>query len=323
MEDALKKKQSSHVWRIIEELEELSRTGDPRDRGEIMLRCAKTSCDLENLKEALRFCTEAENKYKTYAHSHAVVLWMIGCIHWAIGMQVKAIANWQETIEVFTTQQRNWGSGADKTAWYSIIVPELERYLEQAIDSEALPPYENPSSHENPGDPTPLKWADCEVHDEVPAGGFGPVGFEPSEYNLEISEVMIEGIPYKAYKLNFEKTNPPTDSILIRHGASYHTVRVKGNSMNDSKPVSIRDGDYVFVRAQRAAKNDEIVVIERREDLSPATVKRLQRNGNRLVLVPETTDESIKNLPEFQRDYSEQELNIVGVVEAVFKRKAD
>ncbi|MCL4269855.1 MAG: hypothetical protein KJZ72_09940 [Anaerolineales bacterium] len=322
IEDAYRAKQSSQVWRYIEELDELSRTAEPAYRGEIMLRCAKTACDLENLKEALRFCNEAEVKLKTYPHSHAVVLWAIGCIHWINNSHIKAISNWQETIQIFSNEQRNWNIIQDKVKWYTDIIPQLESYLEKAMDLDALPAYEE-SSRSNYGDPVSLKWVDCEVHDEVPAGGFGAVGFDPPDHNLEISEVLIEGAPYKAYKIRQVETNPITDSVVIQPRRKYHTLRIKGDSMNRALPVPIENGDYIFVLAQPNANNNEIVVAEIRDYDSRATVKRLQKISNRLILIPETSVESIRNLPEFSRDYSEGELNILGVVEAVFKKKTD
>lgn len=322
MEDALKAKQTSQVWRYIEEMDELTRTSEPAYRGEVMLHCAKTACDLGSLKEALRFFNEAEVKFKTYPHMHAVVLWMIGCIHWVNNSQIKAIANWQETIQIFTGTQTNWSIAPDKAAWYGKMIPQMELYLEQAMDSETLPAYQGNTQNKY-GDPTALKWVDCQIHDEVPAGGFGAVGFEQPELNLEISEVLIEGTPYKAYKIREIETDPPTDSVVIQQKRKYHTLRIKGDSMNRATPVPIEHGDYVFVLAQTTANNDEIVVVEIRDNDSRATVKRLQRIGNRLILIPETSDETIKNLPEFSRDYSERELSIVGVVEAVFKKKTN
>ncbi|HRJ57704.1 MAG TPA: S24 family peptidase [Anaerolineales bacterium] len=321
MENAYNANQSNQVWRYVGELEELTQTADPAYRGEVMLRCAKISCDLENLKEALRFCNEAEIKFKTYPHLHAVVLWMIGCIHWVNNSHVKGIANWQETIQIFTNEQQNWSLVPEKVKWYTNVIPMLENYLEQAMDSDTLPAYKEGLHEVYNGDPTALKWVDCQIHDEVPAGGFGAVGFEQPELNLEISEVLIEGTPYKAYKIREIETDPPTDSVVIQQKRKYHTLRIKGDSMNRATPVPIEHGDYVFVLAQTTANNDEIVVVEIRDNDSRATVKRLQRIGNRLILIPETSDETIKNLPEFSRDYSERELSIVGVVEAVFKKK--
>ncbi len=321
MEDAYKSNQSSQVWKIIEELEELTRACDPLDRGETLFRCAKTACDLENLKEALYLCNEVEVKFKTYPHSHAVVLWMIGCIHWIANSHVKAITNWQETIEIFKTQQRNWSVDTAKTDWYTKKVKELGGYLELAIETDELPEYTSPS-YRNIGDPALLTWVDCEVHDEVPAGGFGAVGYEPIENYLGISEVVIDGISHKAFKIRNLQEEMLSDPLIIQRGVKYHTVHVKGDSMNDADPVPIENGDFVFVRAQSNANNNEIVVVEIRNEDSAATIKRLQKNGNRLILIPETTDENIKQLPEFNRDYSERELFIVGVVEAVFKKKA-
>ncbi len=84
-------------------------------------------------------------------------------------------------------------------------------------------------------------------------------------------------------------------------------LRVRGDSMID---VGIFDSDYVVVRRQPHARDGQIVaaLIEGEE----ATVKRLQRIDNRVVLKSEN--------PDFPPMVFAEGVEILGVVVAVLRR---
>lgn len=93
-------------------------------------------------------------------------------------------------------------------------------------------------------------------------------------------------------------------------GAEHFALRVQGDSMVDA---GILDGDTVVVRAQESADSGDIVAV-----LLPgpaedeATVKRLRRERNRVLLVPEN-----QALEPFEMD---PDGRILGTVVAVLRK---
>jgi len=73
---------------------------------------------------------------------------------------------------------------------------------------------------------------------------------------------------------------------LPGRGEDVFALRVRGDSMIDAH---ICDGDLVLVRRQDSAQPNEIVVamVESESGEAEATVKRFQRDGERVVLKPE------------------------------------
>ena len=70
------------------------------------------------------------------------------------------------------------------------------------------------------------------------------------------------------------------DESLVGAGETF-LLRVQGDSM---MKTGILDGDLVIVRKQDTARNGEIVAARVGEE---ATVKRFQRTGGRVTLLPE------------------------------------
>lgn len=95
----------------------------------------------------------------------------------------------------------------------------------------------------------------------------------------------------------------------LRIGTATHFVLpVKGDSMRDK---DILDGDYVLVRQQSSAENDEIVVARIGEE---ATVKEFYIEGNEIQLRPAN-----KEMEPIVRKKDDPELRIEGIVIAVLK----
>jgi hypothetical protein len=342
---------TGHVWYRMDELEKLIiHMSDTREQGETYIKCAKTTADLENIKDALRLFQAAESKYKSYPHQRAVALWMMGCIYWLLYQKVEAIASWQDAISLFRDRYASVQIDATKFRWYSDKIPELESYLERALEQEELPIYNQipgsaesaeptastpapnpapePESDPNPDpDPAPeaedldsLRWLSCFISDSVPAGGFGPTGYDPNPNGyLEFSEVQIQG---QAYKIHSTKTKSiKRNTVNIVSLTEYQTVRVTGTSMNVAKPVPIEDGDYILVHRQSNPHDSEVVVAGIPGEDNLATVKRLKYRNGKIQLLPESTDESHYNHPNYEKEWNPNEIRIIGVVEAVFKKK--
>jgi repressor LexA len=75
---------------------------------------------------------------------------------------------------------------------------------------------------------------------------------------------------------------------IARPNHIYFLLRAKGNSMNKS---GIKDGDLVLVRQQSIANEGEKVVALINDD---ATIKHFHRDGDVVVLKPNSTDKSHK-----------------------------
>ena len=134
-------------------------------------------------------------------------------------------------------------------------------------------------------------------------------GFEPAaneEEGLPVIGRVAAGAPILAQqnvedscKINPEFFHPKADYLL----------RVRGMSMKD---IGILDGDLLAVHTTREARNGQIVVARIDEEV---TVKRFQRNGNKVLLIAEN--------PEFapiEVNLEEQDLVIEGLSVGVIRR---
>ena len=134
-------------------------------------------------------------------------------------------------------------------------------------------------------------------------------GFEPAaneEEGLPVIGRVAAGAPILAQqnvedscKINPEFFHPKADYLL----------RVRGMSMKD---IGILDGDLLAVHTAREARNGQIVVARIDEEV---TVKRFQRNGNKVLLIAEN--------PEFapiEVNLEEPDLVIEGLSVGVIRR---
>ena len=109
-------------------------------------------------------------------------------------------------------------------------------------------------------------------------------GFEPAaneEEGLPVIGRVAAGAPILAQqnvedscKINPEFFHPKADYLL----------RVRGMSMKD---IGIFDGDLLAVHTTREARNGQIVVARIDDEV---TVKRFQRNGNKVLLIAENPE---------------------------------
>lgn len=326
MQKARVENHPNDVWEIIQQLEELTIQAGIQEQGEIFLNCAKMAGDLENMREAMRLCSAAESKFRSYPHHHGVSLWMLGCIQWASHQRVKAISSWREAIQTFKSRQSSLQLDSKRVVWYNQMLPKLEIYLDKAIENDELPDYEDdliPEPTQQTSSSTSsvdaLKWTSIPVSDTIPAGGFSAVGYDPKQTQLSATEILIENERYSVHST--KRKSLWQNSVIISQGELYHTARVSGNSMNNAKPVAIEHGDYILIRLQNNAEDNEIVVANLNDPTPRATVKRISISGGRITLHPESLDPNIQNDPDFEREYSPREIRISGVVEAVFKKK--
>ena len=134
-------------------------------------------------------------------------------------------------------------------------------------------------------------------------------GFEPAaneEEGLPVIGRVAAGAPILAQqnvedscKINPEFFHPKADYLL----------RVRGMSMKD---IGIFDGDLLAVHTTREARNGQIVVARIDDEV---TVKRFQRNGNKVLLIAENPE-----FPPIEVNLEEQDLVIEGLSVGVIRR---
>ena len=118
---------------------------------------------------------------------------------------------------------------------------------------------------------------------------------------------IAAGLPLLAEE-NRDGDIPIAASALPNGGEDIFGLRVRGESMINAH---ICDGDVVLVRRQDAAQAQDIVVAMVDED---ATVKRFQRQGDRVVLKPEHP-----TMPPIVVDPRHHDVRILGKVVGVIR----
>lgn len=136
----------------------------------------------------------------------------------------------------------------------------------------------------------------------------GEYPYNPKVKKIPVLGYVSAGLPIYAE----EHIEGYTYTEIENDGFEYFALKVTGHSMNAAR---INDGDIVIVRVQPTCENGDIVVV--RVDNEDATVKRFNRLGNIVQLIPQSFN------PEYQiqeYDLKKTKIDIVGkVVECKIK----
>lgn len=232
-------------------------------------------------------------------------------------------------------------SGAAAPAlWYRQSVERMNRTLQRAIAAhgefwrEANSNEEQPEKQaaaEAPGNAGQEKasWGAAEAEDllqlwsvfaSIPAGEPGEM--PPDSHKIgevEIDRVLINGQPYQIFSLR--RMGRVVNLLNEIGGKRSFVLKVRGNSMNSSRPVKIEDGDYVLLRAQETADDGDIVAANisqsHHDSHVEATLKRFRKHKNQIFLKSESTEADAYQPPEFSPDKAV--FSVRGVALAVFK----
>jgi repressor LexA len=123
--------------------------------------------------------------------------------------------------------------------------------------------------------------------------------------SLPLLGEVAAGAPLEA--LEVRETIAVPAELVPRRGESY-VLRVRGDSMIDEQ---IRDGDYVVVEGRQVARDGETVVALIRGE--EATLKKLQRRGSRVRLLPANSAMAPIEVPA-------RDVRIQGVVRGLLRR---
>jgi hypothetical protein len=149
------------------------------------------------------------------------------------------------------------------------------------------------------------------VTETIPAGGFGPAGVDPYPVaDVYLHQIIIDDALHNIHSLTSEHVIP------LNSTNGYLVVKITGDSMNLAKPVHINSGDYVFVKLQSIAINNDIVVVGLYDADSTVTIKRYVETGRLRALKPESSNPKHTFIPlDIYKTY-----HIIGIALAVFKK---
>jgi hypothetical protein len=294
----------------VEEAVEHLLTGRERLRGkgainEATLEAGLGCYVLGQYERALALLDRAAAGFQPQDHFVAVALWMKGCV--LAGLPVgkeEAFQAWSVALDLFTRRQE-MVLGEAHEQWYASRVQTVREALlalqENPLPTEGAEPLQGengwvtefpevsaPETQERTNGPQLQLFR---VVEEVPAGGFGPVGYQPFTIGeVRVRQVWIDDQPHRMINLQ----NP--GNIIFLRSSQYVVVRVTGDSMNKPDPktrrAGIDRGDYVLLRLQDTAEHGDIIAAEIDGVDDRATLKQLRivEAGRRVVLMPQSTN---------------------------------
>lgn len=315
-------KRLGEAWHYVEEIEQLQsriRRDEnlyPREFPNMLLECGMAAYEMGNSREAVRLLLGSIG-YCMDDHERAIVRWMLGCVYWHLANEVEALSSWENSLQEFSEQKNKVSRMSSEAAWYSDQIAVMEQAIQDAINDKKPP--------KSPGDSGVKNKTACKngnhtvrllsVLGEIPAGAPRNIIPDAAEF------LMANRLLFDNKEFCISSLVSGSRVVHLPYGQHYFALRVRGNSMNQSTPCPIEDGNYVILRAQDTADPNDIVAAEIVGIDERATLKRLKRESNHYLLMPESND------PEFQNAiYSTQNFKnfndgfyIRGVAVAVLK----
>ena len=280
---------------------------DRMEKAEATLESGLALYQLGECEHAIQRLEEARELYRNNPHYTTVALWMSGCIQWELPAEHdKAYTAWSQCIAQFTTLQKSSGN-ASHANWYAEHIQQITADIaagleqERQADPAAQPDAAKPPTPEPPP-PAPAAAEEpiqvdsqillqlFRVVEEIPAGGFGPVGFRPFTIGeVHTDQVIIQGEPYRMANVH------GSGKVIALQSSSYVVLKVTGDSMNKPGKLGeegIDSGDFVLLHLQEAANDGDIVAAEIDDLDSQATLKHLRilQEGRQYVLEPQSTN---------------------------------
>jgi SOS-response transcriptional repressor LexA len=287
------RKNFDDAWKLMDEIEKLqgllhddTRTYS-KESPHMLLECGIAAHQMGNSREAVRFLSGAITTY-TDVHDNAVARWLLGCVYWHLNEPVNALSAWEKSLIDFKDLEKRTLRNADLTTWYHDRVKEMDEAIKHAADTNVPPPihWVRPKPKNTDSKKRHLIQS-LPVIGEIPAGTASSVLPEPVEF-MEVNQVQLGGREYRIVSLIRGKK-----VVHLPLEQRFYILRVHGNSMNNATPEPIEDGDYVIMREQQTADDQEIVAAEivsgdNKDDR--ATLKRFTHADGKIYLVPESTD---------------------------------
>lgn len=316
------------AWQHIDKLEQL--LGRFHDDGNVHIKevpqsyidCGVAAYHMGNISRSIRFINVAIARY-TDQHEKAVSHWLLGCMYWCLENSVEAIAEWENSLNLFEEQSKKTQKNATLKIFYQEKTRGMERAIDSAVKNNKPPNYAVifPASQNSSELEIKPFVTSIPVVGEIPAGV--PLGILPDADDYLRTQIF--SLNESSTEFNVRSLILGQRDIRLHQLQEYFILRVKGDSMNLATPETILDGDYVLLKKQKTAENGDIVAAEittsdAKDDR--ATLKRFKRKNNKILLIPESLDPKFADPIYVDKEYDEidEGFYIRGIALAVFKK---
>ena len=321
--------QFNEAWQHVEELIQLQErfhndgSVHNKEAPQIFLDCGIAAYHMGNARQAALYINAAIAKY-TDQHERSVAHWLLGCLNWSLDDPVNAVAEWENSLNQFQEQSMKTQRDSKLVYWYRDIIKLMESAIAAGVETNTppdlaalrVPQAASPSSSARKHSIQSIP-----VLGEIPAGA--PFGVLPSASDYLTTQVFKLGDDLPEYRI--VSLIPGQMNVRVHLQQEYFILQVKGSSMDCAHPESILSGDYVLLHKQNTASSGDIVAAE---IISPdakddrATLKRYKVQGDKILLIPESSDPKFQQPMYVDKMYSkpDEEFHIRGVALAVFKK---
>jgi len=308
------------------------------ERSIVLAKCAFASYEIKDLLKAvellklsLELCDRDDN-----GHFEATALWMLGCLQWEMAQTIEAIVSWERSMALYKSLRNQSADylSSSTTLWYIDKINIMNSALDDALsDMNAasstanydVASFQVPSDMTSESDVEGSTFSEQDIlrlftiSDDVWAGNFKSTnGNGDSIEYLEVNLFQINGQIYQMINLR-------SSSKVLRFGSGkeYVVARVRGDSMNAE---GIDEDDYVLLRIQNAAENNDIVAAKIQDADTEATLKKFLRRADQIILQFRSRNPIHKDVHGRDRQFEftaedeyEKRFEIIGVAQAVFK----
>ena len=329
--EALNTNQLLRARPVLQRLQKFSETAnDPFLFFEGCLILALVAHRMMQYRQAFTFFDRALQRIDGYQPHSAIARWMQGCTHFASLQATDGILAWHNSLNDF--QYLALDPGVIPLEWVYRRSKQMRTAIEIEVSSLGGPSaaYTSAaaqsrthqegsilSSMPKPHQPTPTKKRESRpltrsltvYIPSISAGHLTPT----QSHELQIDQLLINDQPFSILDI----PGLSTPSVLRLNELSI--LYVKGDSMNRA---GIQDGDYVLIRHQQEAVNNDIVAAEIIGDEYEATLKRyrVDQNRKRVILQPESDNPNYMPHEFLNGSNPQGKFRILGVVVAALKR---
>ena len=283
------------------------------ESSEIYLECALAAYQMNDLQEAMLLLRTPIGEFPNHSLHKAISYWMFGCVQWQFQAHLEdALASRENSLQIVKDVE------SDKRNDLAFVKKclEIRERMTEAIQFASINIFPPPVTRKaKPSKAAPKRasgrLATFPVYGPIAAGPPSWIPPDPDEF-AEVASVNLNDKQYYFHSLRNEQT------INLHSGRTYFLLQVRGDSMNQAKPIPIEDGDYVLMVKQEAAENGDIVAVEIIREDEVATLKRYRFKDGRHILEPESDNPDLPPHISMDKDFY-----IRGIVLAVLKSAQD
>ena len=261
---------------------------------------------------------DAGGAFLPYTLERVFFLWLRGCFLWVPPSKVgEAIFYWEESLERLNEVRGRQGfSDETKQKWVDSRISEMEEAIKKAARKEQPPlPSEVRTNASSDKQASSEFFASIPALGEIPAGY--PTGvFPEADLSLKFRGVFLDDMRYEAFSLTDKSI------VEIKNLKNYYVLRVNGDSMNQSVPVKILNGNYMLLKKQNFAQNRDIVAVGIVGSADRATLKRYIFEEGRHILEPESDHPDFQAPIDVEQEIGDWDEKVIvwGVAVAVLKK---